>query len=263
MNRRVHCWERLTTPFQRPFRLWLGGDPTSRLKVLLANSTSSPRENFLGLDRKTARRRHLDSDLPERGHPRHHPRKRPTLPQPVPRRRRHAQPGNSATRRLLRRADRDDAQTPPHPRPRPRHARQNRTKTKPRSPHRHVNHIRPRPRPPTVSASTARPDAKNFASGRKQTSGGLYMGKANGTDHEHLSHVKADNCTSAGIGRPRGGRVGAGRWYRWRRPRLHRSSWAVHLVPRGETPQCQLGPKYLPHLLARRYRARQRGRTRR
>jgi hypothetical protein len=84
-------------------------------------------ENVLRMAGKAAARRHADPDRAHRPHLCHHPGQRPAVSQPVPRRRRDAGPRSRPATGLLHRADRDDAQTPPHPRPKPRTPRRHRT----------------------------------------------------------------------------------------------------------------------------------------
>ena len=80
-----------------------------------------------------------------------HPGQRPAVPQPVRAHRRSAVAETHCAGRPLRRADRDDAPTPPHPGTRPRPPDQHRTTTKPPGPH------DPPARPPQLLQSRPRP----------------------------------------------------------------------------------------------------------
>jgi hypothetical protein len=107
----------------------------SEAKTSFTKSVPSPGQNVLGMGREAAARRDPDSDLTRRAHLRHHPGQRAAVPQSVPVHRRNARPRSRPTIRLLRRAQGDDAQTPPHPRPKPRPPHRHRTPPKPHRPH--------------------------------------------------------------------------------------------------------------------------------
>ncbi len=119
---------------------------TFPLSSVSSQATTSFGENVLGVAGQTAARRNADPDLALRPHLCHHTGQCAAVSEFVPVHRRYAGTGSRPAARVLRRAERDDAQTPPHPRPKPGPPHRHRTPPKSPRPHHPARRVHERRR---------------------------------------------------------------------------------------------------------------------